>query len=110
MKTKFLQPLYNLYRNSIRNPKYRWWIILGTLLYLFSPFDLATDALPIVGWLDDGVLVTLLVSEVSQVMLESLKERRNQTSTQTLTPEVDYQSANSTTPENTIEVNAVSVR
>jgi uncharacterized membrane protein YkvA (DUF1232 family) len=74
---KFLvQPLYNLYRSTLRNPKYRWLVILGSFLYLISPADLITDVLPVVGWLDDGVIVTLLVSEVSQVLLEQRNIRR----------------------------------
>jgi uncharacterized membrane protein YkvA (DUF1232 family) len=75
---KFLaQPLYNWYRATLRHSKYRWVIVLGSLLYLVSPVDLATDVLPIVGWLDDGVIATVLVTEVSQLLLEQRKERKN---------------------------------
>jgi uncharacterized membrane protein YkvA (DUF1232 family) len=70
------QPLYHWYRATIRNSKYRWVIVLGSLLYLVSPLDLATDVVPIVGWLDDGVIVTVLVTEVSQLLLEQRKERK----------------------------------
>jgi uncharacterized membrane protein YkvA (DUF1232 family) len=70
------QPLYNWYRSTLRNSKYRWVIVLGSLLYLVSPLDLATDVVPIVGWLDDGVIVTVLVTEVSQLLLEQRKERK----------------------------------
>ncbi|MBW4658301.1 MAG: DUF1232 domain-containing protein [Drouetiella hepatica Uher 2000/2452] len=74
---KFLvQPLYNWYRSILRHPKYRWLVILGSFLYLFSPVDLITDMLPVVGWLDDGVIATLLVSEVSQMLLEQRNLRR----------------------------------
>lgn len=65
--------LYSWYRDTIRNPKYRWWIILGTLAYLISPFDIAPDLIPIVGQLDDFVIVTLLVTEISQLILDSFK-------------------------------------
>ncbi|NJP11877.1 MAG: DUF1232 domain-containing protein [Leptolyngbyaceae cyanobacterium RU_5_1] len=41
--------LYNWYRNTLRHPKYRWWIILGTLLYLLSPVDISPDMFPILG-------------------------------------------------------------
>ena len=75
---KFLiQPLYNWYRSTLRNSKYRWLIILGSLFYLISPVDLATDVLPVVGWLDDGVIMTILVSEVSQILLEQRKARKD---------------------------------
>lgn len=62
-------------RNNIRNPKYRWALILGGLLYLVSPIDFAPDFMPVLGWLDDGMVVTLLASELSQFLVE----RRNKT-------------------------------
>ncbi len=67
--------LYNWYRDTIRNPKYRWWVVLGTLAYLVSPFDIAPDFIPIGGQIDDFVLVTLLVTELSQLILESFQNR-----------------------------------
>jgi len=60
----------------IRHPQYRWWVILGSLLYVLSPFDLSPDVLPIVGWIDDSLLTTLVVTEVSQVLLNHLKTRK----------------------------------
>lgn len=67
------QSIYNWYRNTIRNPKYRWWIILGSLAYLLLPFDISPDFIPVIGWIDDGVIATLLVAELSQIFLERLK-------------------------------------
>ncbi|BFM41328.1 Protein of unknown function DUF1232 [Synechocystis sp. LKSZ1] len=77
-----LQSLYTLYRSGIRNRKYRWWIILGTLVYLLSPLDIAPDLLPIVGQIDDVVLVTLLLTEVSQLVLEHFQNRNRASGTQ----------------------------
>lgn len=72
------QSFYQWYSNTLRNTKYRWLIILGTLVYLFSPIDIAPDFIPIIGWIDDGVVATLLVAEVSQMMLEVLnRQQRN---------------------------------
>lgn len=71
-----MQSLYTWYRNILRNPKYRWWIILGTLAYLLSPFDITPDFLPIVGQLDDLTLVTLLIVEVSQMLTERIQNRQ----------------------------------
>lgn len=48
-----IQGLYNWYRGLLRNPKYRWWVILGTILYIVSPIDIAPDFLPVVGQIDD---------------------------------------------------------
>jgi uncharacterized membrane protein YkvA (DUF1232 family) len=71
----------------IRNPQYRWWIVLGTLAYLWSPIDLLPDIFPIIGWIDDGLLATLLVSEISQLVLSRLKLKTD--SKQTVKPIVD---------------------
>jgi len=70
--------IYNWYRSAIRHPKYRWWLILGTLAYLLSPIDFAPDFLPIIGQLDDITVLTLLVSEVTQLLTERLQSRRHQ--------------------------------
>lgn len=71
-----ISALYTWYRNTLRHPKYRWWLILGTAAYLFSPFDISPDFLPVVGQIDDVMLVTLLVSEVSQLLIERFKEKQ----------------------------------
>ena len=67
--------LYSWYRETLRNPKYRWWIIFGTVAYLVIPFDVAPDLIPIVGQIDDFVIVTLLVTELSQIFLDSFQNR-----------------------------------
>ncbi|NEZ59774.1 DUF1232 domain-containing protein [Leptolyngbyaceae cyanobacterium CCMR0082] len=61
---QLVESFYALYRSGLRNPKYRWLIIFGTLTYILSPLDISPDLLPIVGWIDDGVLITLLLTEV----------------------------------------------
>ncbi|MEB3311363.1 MAG: YkvA family protein [Snowella sp.] len=95
-----LQSLYGLYRNAIRNPRYRWWMILGTLVYLLSPLDISPDVLPIVGEIDDFVLVTMLMTEVSQLVIEKLKSRSSP---------VSVTEASNSPAETTIEVKAVSL-
>ncbi|WP_299409064.1 DUF1232 domain-containing protein [Acaryochloris sp. IP29b_bin.148] len=72
-QTSLINLFQNAFRRGIRHPKYRWAMIVGTLLYLASPLDIVPDALPILGWIDDGVLATLLISEVCQFMLEKQK-------------------------------------
>ncbi|MEO0540585.1 MAG: YkvA family protein [Cyanobacteria bacterium P01_A01_bin.105] len=73
-----IQALQDGYRKLLRHSKYRWIVVLGTLLYLVSPLDISPDVFPIVGWIDDGLIATLLVTEVSQLVSEQLKSRRNQ--------------------------------
>jgi uncharacterized membrane protein YkvA (DUF1232 family) len=90
--------VYSWYRNVIRNPKYRWWIIVGTLAYVLSPFDIAPDFFVPFGEIDDMVLVGMLLTEVSQVTLEYLKDRKGKNL-----------NVNGTSKDETIEVNAASV-
>jgi uncharacterized membrane protein YkvA (DUF1232 family) len=72
-----LQPLYDVYRKLIRESKYRWVIIVGTLIWLLSPINFATDiALPFIGEIDDGILVSMLVLEFSNMATEFLKARK----------------------------------
>ncbi|MEO1593137.1 MAG: DUF1232 domain-containing protein [Cyanobacteria bacterium J06632_22] len=66
---------YSWYRNTLRNTKYRWLIVLGTLLYLVSPIDIAPDFIPIIGWIDDGIIATLLVAELSKIATDFLASR-----------------------------------
>ena len=92
-----IESIYTWYRNTLRNPKYRWWVILGTLLYFLSPIDIAPDFFPGLGQLDDVFLLTLLVSEVSQMAIDGFKKRKGQ----------GFDSSQNTT-EKTVDVGAVS--
>ena len=94
-----IQSLYAWYRSVLRNPKYRWWVVLGTALYFLSPIDVVPDFLPIVGELDDVFLLTLLVSEVSQMVIEGFKARKGTTTEQ-----------NNSATTNTVDVDAVSLK
>lgn len=67
------------YRKLIRESKYRWLIIGGTLVYLLSPIDLLPDMIPIIGQIDDVVILTLLVTEVSQVLMDRIKASKQKT-------------------------------
>jgi uncharacterized membrane protein YkvA (DUF1232 family) len=93
-----IKSIYNWYRDTIRNPKYRWWIILGTILYLVSPIDIAPDLFPIVGQIDDLAVLTILVSEMSQLIIDSAKARHS-----------NIPNSQQETKTETVEVNAVSV-
>ncbi|ERT07353.1 hypothetical protein M595_2628 [Lyngbya aestuarii BL J] len=65
-----IQALYSLYRSIIRNPKYRGWVILGTLVYLLSPLDISPDVIPILGQVDDVLLLTIFFSEGYQMLVD----------------------------------------
>ncbi|ABW29875.1 YkvA family protein [Acaryochloris marina] len=95
-----IKALYNWYRNSLRNPKYRGWIIAGTLAYLLSPFDISPDVFPLIGQIDDLALLTLFISELSQLFIEDYKKR--QVNTQPESNEADSQE--------TVDVDAVPIQ
>ena len=95
-----IESVYTWYRGVLRNPKYRWWVILGTALYFVSPIDVIPDFFPIVGELDDIFLLTLLVSEVSQLVIEGVKARKSNKNTD---------DSNTTTPS-TVDIDAVSIK
>lgn len=94
-----VESLYNWYRDMIRNPKHRWWIIGASLLYLLSPIDISPDVFPIIGWIDDGIIATLLVTEVSSLLLDRLNAAKTKTANQA--------AATSTTEATTVDVNSV---
>jgi uncharacterized membrane protein YkvA (DUF1232 family) len=95
-----IQSLYNWYRGLLRNPKYRIWVILATLAYIASPIDIAPDFIPFVGQIDDFLVLSILVSEVSGLVLEGWKARKGESNTAT----------ESTSSESTVDVDAVSVK
>ncbi|MEA5575063.1 YkvA family protein [Anabaena sp. UHCC 0451] len=96
-----IQSLYTWYRNVLRNPKYRWWVIIGTIAYLISPIDIAPDFIPVVGQIDDLLLLTLLVSEVSGLVIDGWKTRQGH---------VETSGNDSPDTDNTVDVDAVSVK
>ncbi|MGF1589073.1 MAG: YkvA family protein [Pleurocapsa sp.] len=81
-----LSSLYDWYRNAIRHPKYRWWLILGTIIYLISPIDIAPDFIPIIGQIDDVMLAGLLFTELSQMMIAKLQTRQENKNVATENP------------------------
>ncbi|MEA5603591.1 YkvA family protein [Nostoc sp. UHCC 0252] len=100
-----IQSLYAWYGNLLRNPKYRWWVVLGTLVYLVSPIDIVPDFIPVVGQIDDVFLLTLLVSEVSGLVIEGWKARKGNVGTEEASNTTD-----GTSTASTIDVDAVSVK
>ena len=99
-----IQSVYNWYRDTIRNPKYRWWIILGTMAYLVSPIDIAPDFLPVIGQIDDVAIAVLLISEISQMSIDYFKSRQTQTNSTS-----EATSGTSEAKASTVDVDAVSV-
>lgn len=68
--------IYAWYRRTIRHPKWRWWLVAATVLYLATPVDLLPDFLLPIGVIDDVAIAGLLIAELSQVGMEYLKNRQ----------------------------------
>jgi uncharacterized membrane protein YkvA (DUF1232 family) len=84
MTTFALESIYTWYRNLVANPKYRWWVIGGTLVYLLSPLDIAPDFIPFLGQIDDAVVITVLATELMQVLKDrnaAIKQKQTASAT-----------------------------
>jgi uncharacterized membrane protein YkvA (DUF1232 family) len=99
-------PFYDWYRNIIRHSQYRWLIILATAAYLFSPIDLLPDVIPLIGQIDDTVILGLLVAEVSSMLMDRLKAQK----VDETDPVAASVTPNPTKSATTVEVNATSVK
>jgi uncharacterized membrane protein YkvA (DUF1232 family) len=89
-----LQSLHNWYRNLLQNPKYRWWVVGASIVYLVSPIDLIPDFIPLAGLVDDTLIISLLVTEVAQVAklkLQSKSTRSNPVKMDTDSQVIDVQ-------------------
>jgi uncharacterized membrane protein YkvA (DUF1232 family) len=77
MKIPFFTRIYNA---LLKHPRYRWVVMGASLLYLVSPLDFSPDLIPIVGWIDDGVVATLLATGITQVLLDRRQAMKDQQS------------------------------
>ena len=67
-----------LYNGLLKHPRYRWVVMGASLLYLVSPIDFSPDLIPVVGWVDDGVVATLLATGITQVLLDRRQAMKSQ--------------------------------
>jgi uncharacterized membrane protein YkvA (DUF1232 family) len=93
-----IQSIYNWYRDLLRNPKYRWWVVAASVVYIVSPLDISPDIFPVVGWIDDGIVISLLIAEISQIAKEKLQEHNTRAD-----------KATADVPDATVDINAVQV-
>lgn len=92
--------IYRGFQQGLRNPQIRPWILLGLFAYLISPFDLLPSFLPVLGEVDDLVLVGILVRELLQIWWENFLQPAAQPSSA---------SATGQKPEGAIDVQATPV-
>jgi uncharacterized membrane protein YkvA (DUF1232 family) len=55
---------FEFYHTRFQDSKTRKWVIIGTLIYLFSPIDIIPDILLPFGIIDDTVLIIMFLSEI----------------------------------------------
>lgn len=103
-----LATLYHWYRKLVRNPQTRWWVVLGTIVYLISPIDFAPDLFPFAGQIDDFLLITLLLSELFQIALTGSDEQWQEEPPSPSAPGTPA-SANAAEAQDTIDVKSVTI-
>lgn len=42
-----------------------WAVIAGALAYVVSPIDIIPDFIPVLGWLDDGIVLAAVIASLS---------------------------------------------
>ena len=89
-----INSLHNWYRSLLQNPKYRWWVVAASIVYLVSPIDLVPDFLPFAGLIDDTLIVSLLVSEVAQIAKAKLQSKSTRSSRTETTPTTPFNADN----------------
>jgi uncharacterized membrane protein YkvA (DUF1232 family) len=87
-----IESIYNWYRDLVANPKYRWWIVGASLVYLLSPIDLLPEVLlgPF-GLIDDAVIITVLATELTGILRDRVagkKDAKSSDATKTATTEM----------------------
>ncbi|MBD2232049.1 YkvA family protein [Phormidium tenue] len=75
MKIPFFSRLYS---GLLKRPRYRWVVMGASLIYLVSPIDVSPDFIPVAGWIDDGVVATLLATGITQVLLDRRQTMKDQ--------------------------------
>jgi len=68
--------VYTLYY-GIRDPRVPWYVKVLTLLviaYVISPIDIIPDFIPVIGLLDDVILVPIAITLIMKLMPEEVIE------------------------------------
>lgn len=57
-----------------RTPMIARLLALGVIIYLFSPIDIVTDFIPVLGWIDDAMIVPLGLWIAGRFIPEPIKD------------------------------------
>ena len=52
------------YTDLLHNPKYKWWVVGLTVVYIISPIDLIPDFIFPFGLIDDGAILFIMIKEL----------------------------------------------
>lgn len=82
---KYRSELYKMFRDMARGTYKASLLTLVALvvsvIYLLSPFNLMTDLVPIIGWVDDGFIIYFLLKrlmyELNRYEEHQMKKRLN---------------------------------
>jgi uncharacterized membrane protein YkvA (DUF1232 family) len=83
-----INSLHNWYRSLLQNPKYRWWVVAASVVYLVSPIDLIPDFIPFAGLIDDTLIISALVAEVALVAKTKLESQNTRSTPNTAADQV----------------------
>jgi len=79
-RRRFLFPMLgDMFRGSYKARFLTWVALILAVLYLFSPFNILTDMVPVIGWIDDGFVVYFLLKRLLKetVRYEAARDAKN---------------------------------
>ena len=64
-RRRFLFPMLgDMFKGRYKATILTWLTIILALVYLFSPFNILTDMIPVIGWIDDGFVIYFLLKRL----------------------------------------------
>ncbi len=66
--------IYHVLAKDVRTPRVAKWLLMGAVMYAVSPIDLIPDFIPILGQLDDLVILPILVGLALLLIPRDLKD------------------------------------
>ncbi len=76
--------------NALRNketPMAAKLAVIAAILYAILPADIVTDIIPVLGWLDDAVVMTILIAVANKMIPDAVMDAEKQE----VIDDVDYE-------------------